>query len=128
MSKHATEEQPLQLDAFWSWLKQHPHCILQASTPNAHLYDSDNLHWRLTEEPDRTLVIQLLQAKQILGELLVDSRQAIFVQASSDEDDTQHERAYFEVIGAQADDTEPLITLLLAHGYEDPQHTGAIKH
>ncbi|PWB68798.1 MAG: hypothetical protein C3F15_15925, partial [Holophagae bacterium] len=58
-------------DEFWSWLLTHPNCILRAGTPDSVLYDDDDLHWHLEEDPDRNPSVQLVRGKHVLAELVL---------------------------------------------------------
>ena len=119
-------EPTLTLDAFWAWLKRHANCILQASGEDAHLYDSDELHWHLEEEVDRALAIQLIHGKRLLAELLVPAADVLFVQVTPDPEDERHERFVFELFGGPKQDAQPICSVLLAHGYDE--QSAALKH
>ena len=79
----------LAFDRFWRWLKRHPNCILRAGTPDAYLYDADDLHWHLDEEEDRTPTVQLQRGKLLLGEIVIEAAEVLFVQALPDPDGDQ---------------------------------------
>ena len=62
--EHAAET--LAFDAFWTWLQAHPNCIIRAGTPEAVLYDDEDLHWHFTAEGSDTLVVQVLRGKRLV--------------------------------------------------------------
>ena len=53
-------------DAFWSWISLHPDCMLRAGTPEAVIYDDDDLHWHLLAEEPATMVVQALRGKRLV--------------------------------------------------------------
>ena len=67
--QHATATLPF--DAFWSWLQAHPNCIIRAGTPEAVLYDDDDLHWHFSAEGPDTFLVQLQRGKKLVGEMMV---------------------------------------------------------
>jgi hypothetical protein len=107
----------LPFDRFWRWLKRHPHCILRAGTPDAYLYDQDDLHWHLDEDDDRVPTVQLMRAKALLAEVAIESRDILFVQVTPDPDGEAGQHL-FEVIGG-GDSPFAVYHFLLAHGFED---------
>lgn len=110
------------LAAFWGWLARHPNCVLRAGTPEAALYDDDDLHWIFFTEEPATMVVQLLRGKRPLAELVLDPEQITYVQALPPERDDEH---VFELISEG--DHEPFAAyyFVLVHGYgadeEPPQ-------
>lgn len=117
----------LAFDRFWRWLKRHPNCILRAGTPDSFLYDADDLHWHLDEDEDRTPTVQLVRGKQILGEILIEVRDILFVQALPDPDAEQGQFV-FEVVGGGGAEPAPAYHFLLAHGFdEEAAHRAQLK-
>ncbi len=108
----------LAFDRFWRWLKRHASCILRAGTPDSFLYDQDDLHWHLDEDDDRVPTVQLMRGKQILGELVIEVREVLFVQAVPDPDGEQGQFV-FELVGGGGDEPYPVYHFLLAHGFEE---------
>ena len=106
----------LPFEAFWSWVVTHPNCILRAGTPEAVLYDDDDLHWNFAAEGGNTLVVQVLRGKRLMGELLVDSEQTTYVQGVQGQRDDEH---LFELITETEKDRIVGYFFVLAHGYED---------
>ncbi len=116
----------LQFDRFWRWLKRHPHCILRAGTPDAFLYDLEDLHWRLDEDEDRTPTVQLSRGKQLIGELVIEAREVLFVQAVPDPDGEQGQ-FLFELIGG-GDEPYAVYHFVLAHAFDEgAAHRPALK-
>jgi hypothetical protein len=108
----------LTFDRFWRWLKRHPNCILRAGTPDATLYDDEDLHWHLEEEEDRTPSIQLVRGKQLLAELSIEVRDVLFVQVLPDPDGGQG-HFLFELIGGGGDEPYAVYHFLLAHAFDE---------
>lgn len=104
-------------DRFWRWLKRHPHCILRAGTPDAYLYDQDDLHWHIDEDDDRTPTVQLMRGKALIAELVLEPRDVLFVQATPDPDGEEGQHL-FEVIGG-GDDAVAVYHFVMAHGLDD---------
>lgn len=123
------EEGTLSFSEFWRWLRKHPNCILRAGTPDAVLYDHEPLHWHLDNEPDGNPVVQLVWGKVLMAELIMDVRDALYVQSMPDPDDPQGEHFMFEVIGSVDDEAYPMYRFVLAHAFdEDRSHAVGIKH
>jgi hypothetical protein len=119
----------LGFDKFWRWLKQHPNCILRAGTSDVWLHDQDDLHWHVDEDPDRNPSVQLLRGKQLLGEIVLDVRDVLFVQATPDGESTEG-HFLFEVVGGGREEPYPVYHFLLGHGLDgEGGHPGAgLKH
>ena len=117
----------LAFDRFWRWLKRHANCILRAGTPDSYLYDHEDLHWHLDEDDDRVPTVQLMRGKQIMGELVLESRDVLFVQAVPDPDGEQGQFV-FELVGGGGDEPYAVYHFLLAHGFEEEQsHRPVLK-
>lgn len=108
----------LAFDRFWRWLKRHPNCILRAGTPDAFLFDADDLHWHLEEDEDRTPTVQLLRGKQLLGEVVIEAREILFVQALPDPDGGEGQ-FLFELVGGSAEEPAPMYHFVVAHGFDE---------
>jgi hypothetical protein len=115
----------LPFDKFWRWLRRHPACILRAGTQDAWLYDQDDLHWHLDEDEERVPAIQLMRGKQILGEILIEARDVLFVQALPDPDGGEGQFLFELVCGPG--EPEPVYHVLLAHGFDEEGHKPALK-
>jgi hypothetical protein len=115
-------------DAFWKWLKHHPNCILRAGTVECYLYDQDAFHWHLEEDADRNPVVQLVQGKEMVAEMIVEARDVLFVQAVPDPESGEG-HYLFELVGGSKDETYAVYHFLVAHGFEEEgRHKPALKH
>ena len=111
------DDQPtLPFDVFWAWIMSHPNCILRAGTPEAVLYDDEDLHWHFAKEEPETLVVQVLRGKHLVGELLLVAEQIAYVQGSPGEGD--HEFV-FELITETEVDRYPAYFFVLIHGFDE---------
>jgi hypothetical protein len=111
------DDQPtLSFADFWSWLTTHPDCILRAGTPEAILYDDEDLHWHFAEEEPETLVVQVLRGKLLVGELLIAPDQVAYVQGVAGDHDNEF---IFELITETEVDRFPSYFFVLVHGYDD---------
>jgi len=109
------EPQTLPFEEFWGWLVTHPNCILRAGTPEAVLYDDEDLHWHFASEDGRTLLIQLVRGKRLSGELLVEPDQISYVHGYVGDREGEY---VFECL--LDSETEPVIAyfFVLVHGFE----------
>ncbi len=106
----------LPFDRFWAWLVTHPACILRAGTPEAVLFDDDDLHWHFAAEDERTLLVQVLHGKRLVGELVVDPEQIAYVEAVPSE---QSDEFVFEAISETENDRFAAWIFVLVHGWEE---------
>ena len=104
------------LDRFWAWLSSHPNCIVRAGTPEAVIYDDDDLHWTFASEVPQTLVAQLLRGKRLVGEVLIDPEQVSYVEALPLENPDEH---VFELVSEAEDDRFAAWFFVLVHGLDD---------
>ncbi len=102
--------------AFWEWVTTHPNCIVRAGTPEAVLYDDDDLHWHFTEDADGTLLVQLLHGKRMLGELFVEAEHVSYVEAVPQEQEDEHP---FELISEASGERFAPYFFVMAHGYDE---------
>ncbi len=105
----------LPFDIFWNWVTTHPNCILRAGTPEAVLYDDDDLHWTFAGEGASTLLVQVLRGKRLIGEMLLEPEQVTYVQGVQGQRDDEH---VFELISETETDHMAAYFFVLAHGYE----------
>lgn len=105
----------LSFDDFWTWLTAHSNCILRAGTPQATLYDNDDLHWHSVIEENGVCVVQAIKGKQALGELFIEVERVAYVQGLPGE---QAEENLFELV-SESDGGQPIAFFVLAHGYEE---------
>lgn len=119
----STEEYVIEFERFWMWLVRHANCIIEAGSPDCVLFDHDDFHWQIDETVDRQRVVQLLRGKDLVGELVVESRGVLAVHAIGIEEG----RCRFDLVGAQSD--EAVRYFVLAHGFEENQrHARALQH
>ncbi len=104
------------LDRFWEWLTGHPNCILRAGTPEAVVYDDEDLHWTFSTEGTQTLVVQVLRGKRLVGEVLVDAEQVAYVEALPQEHPEEHT---FELVSESEDDHFAAWFFVLVHGLDE---------
>jgi hypothetical protein len=122
--------QTLSFEEFWRWVVTHPNCVLRAGTEEAFLYDLEEFHWYFTEEPDQTPLVQLIRGKQLVGELLIEAGDILYVQAVPDREAGGEGRFIFELMGGSKEDPVPLYHFLMNHGLEEKEnaHFGGLKH
>lgn len=105
----------LQFDAFWDWLQRHPNCILRAGTPEAVLYDDDDLHWHFGREDERVLVVQLTRGKRIVAELLVEPEAVSYIEEVPADTAEEH---VFELVSDTKEGRFAPYFFVMAHGLE----------
>ena len=118
----------LTFDKFWRWLKQHVNCILRAGSTDVWLFDQEAYHWHLEEDADRNPTVHLVWGKNLVGEMVLDARDVLFVQATADAEGEEPGQFLFEVIGGARDEPRAVYHFLLAHGFEEEGHPGQLKH
>lgn len=101
--------------SFWAWVANHPDCILRAGTPEAVLYDDEDLHWTFLQEESETLVVQVLRGKLLVGELLIAPDQISYVLASRGERDDEY---VFELITETESENFASYFFVMVHGYD----------
>lgn len=112
MDDHPT----LPFDVFWSWLQGHPNCIVRAGTPEAVLYDDDDLHWYFAHEEPDTFVVQVLRGKLLVGELLLVPDQIAYVQGSPSDSADEY---LFELITETEVNRFAAFFFVLVHGLDE---------
>ncbi len=105
----------LSFETFWRWVNAHANCIVRAGTPEAVLYDDDDLHWHFTSEDD-SLLVQVIRGKRLLGELFIQPNQVGYVQAVPQEREDEH---VFELISETGDRPFAAYFFVMVHGYEE---------
>jgi hypothetical protein len=116
----------LSFETFWTWLVTHPNCILRAGTPEAVLYDDEDLHWHFAAEGPQTLLAQVVRGKRLIGEMFVDPELVAYVQALAGEQEGEY---VFELISETETDRVASYFFVLAHGYEPAEvHTPTRVH
>ena len=119
---------PLTFDRFWRWLGEHPNCIVRAGGYDTALFDHEDFHWDFLEEEDGRAVVQLIRGKGLVGELVIDRREVLFVQAAPDVEDAARGFWLFECIGGPKDDTYSVCHFLISHGMEQSVSHQMLKH
>jgi hypothetical protein len=127
MSASQPAAAPLTFDAFWKWLGEHRGCLVRAGTADAMLFDHEACHWELLEEEEGQAVIQQFLGKALIGEMVVERSEVLFVQSSLDVEEPGRGHWSFECIGGPRDDSYPLYNFVLTHGMEQAQ-SHQLKH
>lgn len=110
----------LSFDAFWSWLHSHLNCIARVSTPDAVLFDDDDLHWYIGSL-DTADVVQVIRGKRLMGEIVVNPERIAYIQAMGEE----RGEYLFEAIRETETDRFAAYSFVLTHDLDndaDPQH------
>lgn len=118
-------------EEFWGWIKHHANCILRVGSGDAFLYDHESLHWALEEDPDGNPNVLQILGKVVVGEMVLDVHDALFVQAAPDKESEEPGQFIFEIIGGPREEPYPLYHFLLTHGFEGEQgssHAAMLKH
>ena len=114
----------LPFEAFWVWLAHHPNCILRVGTPEAVLYDDDDLHWQFFAENESTLLIQLVRGKRLAGEILIEPEMIAYVEMHESEKEGEF---VFDLISESENERLVAYYLVMAHGYlEDDSAQGPV--
>lgn len=115
----SSEPTTLPFDVFWGWLMMHPNCILRAGTPEAVIYDDEDLHWIFANEATY-LVVQLLRGKRLVGELLVEPEPITYVESTLG--DQEGEFVFEMIVESEQDRIVPYF-FVLTHGYDEDTET-----
>jgi hypothetical protein len=116
-------------ERFWRWLLDHPNCVLEAGTPEVALFDFEDFHWTLSDDEEGRAVAQMVRGKNLVGELVIERSQVLFVQASPDSETADRGHWIFEVMGGSREDSQMLCYLVLAHGIDETgSHQTSLKH
>ena len=111
----------LPFDAFWNWVQTHPNCIIRAGTPEAVVYDHEDLHWHFTAEGAESLVVQVFRGKQLVGEIVITPGDVSYVQGMAGEED----EFVFDCISETQTDRVAAYYFVLSHGYEAQDRPGS---
>ena len=106
----------MSVDNFWSWLMGHANCILRAGTPDAVLYDDDDLHWHFAAESDGRWVVQVVRGKRVLGEFFIEPDRVAYVQAVRGDGEDEH---VFELMAEAESEQYPAYVFVLVHAFEE---------
>ncbi|HVS15930.1 MAG TPA: hypothetical protein VMV46_18560 [Thermoanaerobaculia bacterium] len=116
----------LSLDSFWSWLLEHPNCVVRAGSADAVLYDDDDLHWWLGKDGN-LLIAQVIRGKRLAGELVIDPERVSYVENVGEQREGEHA---FELISETETERYASFFFVLTHGFEtegeDDTHDRAI--
>lgn len=116
----------LTLEQFWRWLHEHHNCIVRAGTPDAWLYDQDDLHWHLYEDAGGKLGLQLLRGKQTLAELSITHADVAYVDVAPSAETQGHFE--FQLLGGDENDMYAVYHFVMAHGYEEDETSHPATH
>jgi hypothetical protein len=117
MPVHTSTSFTLPFSKFWTWIAQHPNCILRAGTPEVVLFDDEELHWHFATEDDGTLVVQLIRGKKLYGEIAIAPGEVTYVQVEPGEGD----EVRFDLVGDGADAGAAAYHFVLSHGYDEDE-------
>lgn len=123
-------DEPLTLpfETFWGWLVAHPNCILRAGTPEAVLYDDEDLHWHFATEGPQMLLVQVIRGKRLIGEILLEPEGVTYVQGSAGDVEDEF---VFELIAEGESERMVAYFFVLAHGFDvetEAPHTPSRVH
>src|SRR5512140_1702468 len=99
MSTSATQASPLTFEQFWRWLQEHRNCLVRCGAGDAALFDHEALHWDFFDEEDGRAVCQVIFGKALIGELVIERSEVLFVQAQPDPEDPARNHWLFECVG-----------------------------
>lgn len=118
------EPQTIPFDVFWRWVVGHPNCIVRAGTPEAVLFDDDDLHWRFEVDEESHGLVQLVRGKHLIGELTVDSESVAYVEATAGEVEGEF---VFDLISEEEEERLVAWFFVLSHGYEPEDAHPAVR-
>ena len=107
----------LPFEDFWNWLLLHPNCILRAGTPDAVVFDDDDLHWHFAAD-GVLLFVQVIRGKRLLGEVVIDSERVAYVQALGEEREGEF---LFELVSESESERTAAYTFVLSHAFDDDE-------
>ncbi|HVS65025.1 MAG TPA: hypothetical protein VMT85_16145 [Thermoanaerobaculia bacterium] len=104
----------LSLDSFWSWILDHPNCLVRVGSADAVLYDDDDLHWWLGQDGN-LLVAQAIRGKRLAGEIVIDPDRVSYVENVGEQREGEHA---FELITETETERFASFFFVLTHGFE----------
>jgi len=110
------DEVSLSIAEFWSWLINHPNCILRAGTPETVVYDDEALHWGFGAEEPETLIIQAIRGKRPVGEILVVPDQVSWVRGAQGDIEGEY---LFELMSETEEEPFASYFFVMTHGLDD---------
>lgn len=106
----------LPFDKFWKWLQGHANCIVRAGTPEAVLFDDDDLHWHLSAE-NEDLLVQVMRGKRVVGELVLAPGDIAYVQVEP----LEGEEFVFDCIQETESDRIAAYHFVMSHAYDETE-------
>ncbi len=113
-------------DEFWRWLQGHTSCILSVATPDAVIYDLEELHWQLGIEDGGNLVVQVLRGKSLVGEVVIVPQEIAYVQV-----EPQGEQEHvFDCVTLAEGEPVASYSIAVSHGYspDKPGKSDSLVH
>jgi hypothetical protein len=104
-------------ETFWQWLMRHPNCILRAGSPDAVLYDDEDLHWHFAAD-GQMLYVQTIRGKRLMGELAIDSERVGYVEWVGEEPDGEH---VFELVTEMEEQRLASYFVVVSHPFEEEE-------
>ena len=101
--------------------------MLRVGSADVVLMDNELLHWDFFDEEDRA-VVQAILGKGLVGEVIIERGEILFVQASPDLEQPGSQAWNFELIGGTKGENYPLFSFLLTHGMEGATGHQVLKH
>ncbi len=114
-------------EQFFKWLLGHRNCLTRIEAGPVTLADNELLHWDMFDEGEAS-VIQLIQGKTLVAEIMIERGEVQFVQASPDLEEPNSGQWVFECIGGTPEQTFPMFAFIMTHGIEQSQGHQALKH
>ena len=105
----------LSFEVFWDWLLRHPNCILRAGTPDAVLYDDEDLHWHFAID-GATCFAQIIRGKRLMGEIAIDGERVSYVQPLVEEPEGEF---VFELLSESETERLAAYFFVLSHAYDE---------
>ncbi len=119
---------PLTFDAFWRFVSEHRNCVVRAGSGDTVLLDHELIHWDFFEEEDGRAVCQAILGKALVGEVVIERGDVLFVQSSPDVENPGQGYWQFDCMGGPKDETYPVYTFVLSHGMEGTSAHQGLKH
>jgi hypothetical protein len=107
---------------FWNWLHLHVNCIIRAGTPDAVLYDDEDLHWNL-ERWSESYVVQLMRGKRILGEFHMFPERISFIEEERIEGDREPEYQFSLMTEYEG---QPVGAYIFVMSHSSSEESGAV--
>lgn len=127
-SSSSGKASPLTFESFWRWLQDHRNCLLRVGSNDVVLMDHELMHWDFFEEEDGSAVVQAILGKALVGEVIIERADILFVQASPDAEQPGSQAWHFECMGGSKDESYPVFSFLLTHSMEGAQGHQVLKH